>query len=154
MSRKHTRRKVYQRCNPILLAMQGAAITDTRDLNKLRMRELSAIESFRTGVATKDDWMAMADMLNICETLARDGVGPEALETCERAQASLGEAHRRFKEGGRLGLTGPELQALREAYEYHDLQRTSVSRSRYEQAILKTANRIRSAHPSVKVCIA
>lgn len=152
--KKRCNRKHYALTNPILHAMQGAGITESTDLDKLRVRELSAIESFRIGQANKDDWMAIADMLNIAETLAKDGVGPEALEACERAQAALSEAHRRFKEHGRIAVTGPELQAFRDCYEFHDLQRTSVARSRYEQAIQKTANRIRSAHGSLKVCIA
>lgn len=151
--RKRTRRKHYALVNPILHAIAGAAITDSADLDKVRMRELSSIESFRTGAATRDDWMAMADMLNITETLARDGVGPEALEACLRAQEALGAAHERHVKHGRIAVSGPELQALRDAYSFHDLQRLSISRSRYEQAIAKTANRIRSAHPSVKVCI-
>ena len=52
-----------------------------------------------------------------------------------------------------IGVSGPELQALRDGYQFHDLQRQSISRSRYERAIVTTANRIRSAHPSLKVCM-
>jgi hypothetical protein len=33
---------------------------------------------------------------------------------------------------------------LRDVYEYHDLQRTSVSRSTYERMIAKTQNYLRS----------
>ena len=149
--KKRTRRKVYLLANPIALAIEGAAITDASALDKLRLRELSAVESFRTGKATRDDWMSLADMLNICETLAKDGIGPEAMDPCQKAQDAPGAAKDRLDKHGRLLLTGPELQALRDAYEYHDLQRLSISRSRYERAIRDTANRIRSAHPSVKV---
>lgn len=152
--RKHTRRKVYGLVNPIAHAMAGAAITDTASLDQLRMLELTAIESFRTGKATKQEWMDLADMLNLCETLAMDGIGPEALESCMKAQAALGAAHHRYVERKSLTLTGPELQSLRDAYGYHDLQRSSISRSRYEQAIKKTGDRIRGAHPGVKVCMA
>lgn len=153
--RKHAKRKVWGLVNPIAHAIAGAAITDTADLDKLRLRELSAIEAFRTGKAGKQEWLDIADMLNICETLATEGIGPEAQEPCQKAQEALQAAHARyFGKGQTLTLTGPELQALRDAYEFHDLQRQSVSRSRYEQAIQKTANRIRSAHPSLKVCLA
>jgi len=155
MSRKRTRRTVRPLINPILHAMEGAAITPEPLLDKLRVRELTALEAFRTGCATKQEWMDMADMLNICETLAQDGIGPEALDSCELAQQALADAHARyFGKHGSLTLTGPELQALRDAYEYADLQRQSISRARYELAIRKTANRIRSAHPSVRVCMA
>lgn len=153
--RKKTKRKVWALVNPITHAIAGAAITDTASLDKLRLRELAAIEAFRTGRASKTEWLDMADLLNICETLARDGIGPEALGPTLRAQESLAACHERhFDQGKSLALTGPELQSLREAFQYHDIQRLSISRSRYEQAIQKTANRLKGPHPDVKVCTA
>lgn len=151
MSRKKCRRKVWALIDPIAHAIAGAAITDTASLDKLRMLELSAIEAFAKGRATSDDWRAIADLLNLCETLALDGIGPEALEPCTQAQEALGQAHARHKAGRPLLFTGPELQAVRDSFAFHDLQRTSISRSQYEQAIEKTPNRIRSAHPDLKV---
>lgn len=92
-------------------------------------------------------------MANISETLARDGIGIEVLEASEKAQQALLQAHRRHTETGRIGVSGPELQALRDCYEMHDLQRQSIARSQYEQAIRKTMNRIKSADPAIKVCV-
>lgn len=103
--KKRTRRKVYLLANPIALAIEGAAITDASALDKLRLRELSAVESFRTGKATREDWMSLADMLNICETLAKDGIGPEAMDPCQKAQDALGAAKDRLDKHGRLLLT-------------------------------------------------
>lgn len=154
MSRKKCNRRRYKLVNPVTFVLDGIAVTPKALLDKLRFRELSAIEAFRTGKAGKQEWLDIADLLNICETLSRDGVGPEALEPCLRAQEALGAAHARyFGKQGSLVLTGPELQALREAYEYADLQRVSIPRSQYEHAIEKTANRIRSSDPSIRVCI-
>lgn len=150
--RKHTRRKVHRLVNPIEHAISGAAVTDTASLDKLRMRELSAIDAFSTGAAGRQEWMDLADMLNICETLAADGVGPEAREFCQGAQEALAAVHHRYHvEHQPVRFTGPELEVVRQAYGYHDLQRASISRARYEQAIKKTADRIRSSHPSVRV---
>lgn len=149
--RKKCRRKVWNLVNPIEHAMMGAAITQQGHLDHLRIRELGSIEAFRTGKATPDDWRSLADMLNITETLAASGVGPEALEPCKKANEALGNAHARHKAGKSLGFTGPELQSIRDAYDFHDLQRQSISRAQYEQAIKKTADRIRSAHPDLKV---
>lgn len=153
MSRKHCRRKHYELVNPITLAITGAAITPDNLLDKLRMVELSAIESFTHGLATKADWKALADMLNVAETMARGGVGPEAIESCERAQAGLAESRERYERTKRMGLSGPALQAMRDLHEYHDLQRQSVSRGEYERWIQKTRNRILSAHPSLKATV-
>jgi len=151
--KKHTKRKHYALIDVVGMAIAGAAITDTSILDKLRMKELQALESFRTGEARKSDWDALADLCNLCETMSESGVGREAMEPCQRAQDALSEAHRRHREHGRLAVSGPELRALRDVYEWHDLQRSSVSRSVYERVILKTANRIRSAHPSLKVMV-
>lgn len=151
--RKHTRRKVYQLVNPITHALAGAAITDTARLDKLRMLELQALEAFRTGKATRDDWRSLADMLNVAQVMAEQGIGPEVLPACEAAEEALQGAHARFTAGKSLGFDGPGLQAMRELFQFHDLQRSSVGRSRYEAAIKKTADRIRGASPEVKVLI-
>lgn len=154
MTRKRTRRRHYALVNPITYATEGAAITPEPALNKLRLRELAAIEAFRTGAAGRQEWLDLADMLNICETLALGGVGPEALDACEAAQEALAQAHDRYHRGGSLSLSAAGLQALRDSYEYHDLQRQSVPRGDYERAIKKTADRIRSGNPKVRVCMA
>lgn len=154
MTRKHTRRKVWPLVNPITMALAGAAITDTADLDRLSMIELSALDAFARGAATREDWRSLADMLNVSQTLSEDGVGPEALDANRAAQEALGACQERSKRhGGKLLFTGPELQAMRNAYEYADLQRSSISRSRLERAIRATADRIRSAAPSVKVYV-
>jgi hypothetical protein len=43
-----------------------------------------------------------------------------------------------------MGLTGEGLKALGDIMEYHDLQRTSVSRAKYQQMIDKTRNYLKS----------
>lgn len=152
MSRKKCNRRVWRRVNPIEHAIQGVAVTDKARLDKLRLLELSALEAFRTGKAKPDDWRALADMNNVAQIMAEKmGIGPEVLPACEAAEQALGAAHQRYVGKGRLGFTGPELQALRDLAEFHDLQRTSISRSDYERAIKMTGDRIRSQHPDVKV---
>lgn len=148
--RKATKRKVYQLINSVAHAIDGARITENRLLDELRLRELAAIEAFRTGKATLNDWHDLAAMLNVCETMAEAGIGPEALEACALAETELMAAGKRFEATGRMGLTGPGLQAVRDVYEFHDLQRQSVSRSVYEKQIARCANRIKSKAPGVR----
>jgi hypothetical protein len=109
MSRKRTRRKVYQLVNPITHAIAGACITDTAALDKIRLSELTSLEAFRTGHATKHDWRVLADMLNVSETLARDGIGPEAMGANLSAQEALGAVQDRSKQhnGRRVRVRGP-----------------------------------------------
>jgi len=104
MTRKHCKRKVWSTSiNPIQHAIEGAAITSEALLNQLRARELAAVEAFRTGSATLQEWADIAGMLNICETMARGGIGPEALEACERAERELIAAGLRFEATRRMG---------------------------------------------------
>lgn len=154
MSRKHCRRRIIKPVNPITLAMEGAAFTSSERLDKLRVLELAALEQFKAGQATVDDWRVMADVINVCDTFARSKVGEEALPAIARAEAALAAGHARFKAHGRIGRAAGEYEALLDVYEFHDLQRQSVSRSEYEAAIKRTADRIRSAAPDVRVYIA
>jgi len=151
MSRKRCIRKHWARVDPIALAIAGATITTEADLDKLRLRELSAIESFAKGTATPPEFRDLCDMLNLAQTLGETGVGPEVLPVCMLAEAELLAAKDRHDQTGRLGITGAGLRALRDLYEFHDLQRTSIDRSQYERAITRTRNKIRGAHPDVKV---
>jgi len=151
--RKRTRRQHYALINPVTLAIAGARITEDVLLDQLRTRELSAIHSFSTGVATVDDWRTVADLCNLAQTMCSMGIGPEVLAPALEVEGVLGEAHERYLATSRMGTTGAGLNAMRHLQEWHHLQRTSVARSVYEAAIVRTSNRIRSAHPSVKVCI-
>ncbi len=147
--RKHTKRRIYELVNPIKHAMEGAAFTSQQHLDALRIRELAAIEAFAKGQATVREWHEMTAMLNLAEMMAKRGIGPEVLVACQKAQEALIEAQQRFEKTKRMGTTGVGLQALRDLYEFHDLQRQSVARSEYESAIKAMTNRIRSKAPEV-----
>jgi len=153
VSRKHTRRRHYALVNPIAMAILGSRPADASVLDDVRIRNLSAIEAFATGRATVHDWRTVADMHNVAETMAKGGVGPEVLEACAAVDAALTDCYLRHERTGRLGMTGPQLVALRELHEYHDLQIQSITRGEFERWIKLTADRIRSAHPDVKVFI-
>jgi hypothetical protein len=142
--RKKTTRKRWKLINTITHAIVGAAITHPELLDKLRLRELAALEAMSKGQGTRVEWQELADMLNICEVMALEGIGPEALPYCKEAQEALVEAARRYETTKRMGLSGLGIQALREVYEYHDLQRSSVARAVYEQMIVKTRHRLNS----------
>ena len=144
MSRKKCRRKVYPLLNSLAHGIAGAAISDEAALDKLRLCELSAIDALTKGMGTPHDWRWLADVLNIAETMAKHGIGPEVLPYCEEAQKALLEAKERFDKTGKMGLSGTGIKAIKELWEYHDLQRTSVARSEYERMIQKTINHVRS----------
>lgn len=147
--RKKKYRKIYSLVNPLLHAIEGAAITDEDSLNKLREKELAAIEAFRTGTATVMDWKVVCEVCNLADSMGCSGIGPEALTATAAAFKALEEAHERYVRTGKMGTTGPGLTAFRDVYEYHDLQRQSVARSVYERHIQMVFNKIRSKSPDV-----
>lgn len=149
--RKICKRKVWatKGFDAVAHAIAGACITNKASLDELQMRELTAVESITHGRGTLQDWRDLADVINLCETAARMGIGQEALPACAKAQQALMDAAQRFEATGKMGLTGEGIQALRDVIEYHDLQRQSIPRSQYETIIRKTAWRIRSHAPEV-----
>ncbi len=147
--RKQCRRKIWDKVNPIEYAIAGAAITTEDKLDKLRLSELSAIESMVKGNATTGDWRVLVDMLNIAETMATNGIGIEVNEVCAIVQKEMEAAAHRYEKTRKMGLTGTGIRYIKELYAYHDLQRTSVSRSEYERMIEKTINIIRSNNHKV-----
>jgi len=143
--KKKCKRKIWSTTiNPITHAISGARVTEDRLLDKLRMRELSAFDSMVKGWGTVEDWRVLVDMMNIAEMMGKSGIGPEVLPYCEDGCQAMTEAARRYQKSMKMGLSGVGINALREICAYHDLQRTSVSRSVYETMITKTANYLRS----------
>jgi hypothetical protein len=102
-------------------------------------------------LGTLQDWQELTDMMNISEVMALDGVGPEVLPHCQQAQNALEQAALRYQSTMRMGLSGTGINALRDVFEYHDLQRRSISRSEYEKYIIKTRQRIMSRAKEVVV---
>jgi len=144
--KKQCRRKIWSTTiNPVAHAIAGACITDDKALAELHTRELSALEAMMHGNGGLQEWCDLTAVLNLCETAALMGIGPEALPYCRRGHEELLDAARRFEATGRMGLTGVGIQALREVVGYHDLQRRSIPRSQYEQVIRKTKVRTKGS---------
>jgi hypothetical protein len=143
--RKRCKRKVWSTdINTIAHAISGAAVADKQSLDKLRINELGAIDAMTKGKGTVEDWRWLADIMNISETMGINGIGPEVLPHCKIAQEALYEAAKRYETTGKMGLSGLGIKAIKDVWSYHDLQRTSISRSEYERMIQKTANYIKS----------
>jgi len=142
--RKSVKRKRYALIDPIQHGIIGAAITPRHILDKLRFTEYAALEAITKGMGTIHDWRILVDVLNLAETFARAGVGPEVLPVCQKAQDALHKAAERYQTTMRIGLTGEGITAIRELLEYADLQQGSVSRSEFERYVQKTKDYIKS----------
>lgn len=141
--KKQCKRKVYQLVNPISFAMVGASITPRNLLDKLRLTEWSALDAMTKGKGTIQDWRTLVDVLNLAQMFAWQGIGPEVLPVCEKAQDGLHKAAMRYQETKKMGLDGPTIEHLRHLIEYADLQQASVPRSEFERLVMKTKNYIR-----------
>ena len=110
------------------------------------MRELASLDALAKGQGGLSEWQDINAANNLCQTMAEMGIGPEALPTTEAVEQALIDSARRFEKTGRMGLTGPGIQVIRDMLEYHDLQRQSVPRSTYENAIRLVTAHIKSGH--------
>ncbi len=136
MSRKRCIRKRWgDPVTAVAIAMAAAAVTPAAALDKLRINELLAIAAFAEGRAKPDDLHVACGMVNLTEFIARQGVSPEALEACARAEAALRNAAARLRETGALELCAAGVAALRDVHEFHDLQRQSVPRAEFLRLI-------------------
>lgn len=149
--RKRTRRKIYDTtiC-PVTHAIVGASITDEESLEILRKKERGSLEAFRTGVATKQDWNNINAVVQLAESMAGANIGPEVMVHVKIAEMHLIDAQDRFTRIGKMGSTGPGLQSFQDILEYHELQRTAVSRSVYESHIKRVTDMIRSKSPKIR----
>jgi hypothetical protein len=153
MTRKRCRRTVWALINPITHAMTGAAITSTALLDQQRLMELSALEQFKKGVPSQDDWRIFADVSNVAFVMGESGIDPEVQTLCAQADAMLEACFLRYKKHSTIGRVAGEYEALAALWARHDQQRSGISRAAYDAAITKTANKIRGASPDVKVMI-
>ena len=149
--RKQTRRKIWSTdLNPVTHAMVGAAVTDDESLNILRKKEDGSMEAFRSGTATPHDWNNINAVVQLAESMAAANIGPEVMVHVKIAEMHLIDAHDRWRRIGKMGSTGPGLQAFQDIIEYHELQRTAVARSVYEKHIKRVTDMIRSKSTKIK----
>ena len=149
--RKQTRRKIWDTSlNPIMHAMVGASITDDESLSLLRKKEDGSMEAFRSGTATPHDWNNINAVVQLAESMAAANIGPEVMVHVKIAEMHLIDAHDRWRRIGKMGSTGPGLQAFQDIIEYHELQRTAVARSVYEKHIKRVTDMIRSKSSKIR----
>lgn len=148
--KKKTKRKVWGLIDTVSLAIAGASITSIHHLDRLRLRELSAIDAFSKGCATVADWSDINAILSIAETMARAGIGrDEVMPACEAAQEYLIDSARRYEKTTTMDTTSLGVNSFQNLYQYHDLQRQSVSRGEYDKTINRARNRLNSLSPGV-----
>lgn len=150
MTRKACKRKVWTP-NPNMVGrvISGVAMVSERNIDRMRLVELSQIDALQKGAGTWQDIVGMRDMMNVTETIADHGIGPEALPACAVAQDAILTIIARYQKWQKVQATDAEITALREVHQYADLQRQSVQVVDFERFVKITQARIETGHRRV-----
>lgn len=151
MTRKSTKRRIWTP-NPNMVGrvISGVAMVSARNIDRMRLIELGQIDALQKGMGTWQDIVGMRDMMNVTETIADHGIGPEALPACAAAQDAILAIIARYEKWQKVQTTDAEIQALREVHQYADLQRQSVQVVDFERFVRITRARLDTGHHRVK----
>jgi len=148
--RKKCKRKHYELVDTIAMAIDGARITTDDKLDLLKAHEANMINSIvQCNENALYAYKELCQILGVSETMARNGIGPEVLAACKVAESALIKLKQRFEKWHKWDITDQELHAIKELFEWHHLQRTSISRGEYERFLKTAVNRMRSRAPEV-----
>ena len=105
----------------------------------------AGIEELRTAPApSRDAWEAIADLVNLLETLVEMGELDDSGGWVQETARELAHAAVRFQQGKPLRLTGAGLTAVANAFEGYTLAASSLSARTLIRAHRKTEQRVRA----------
>lgn len=105
--RKRCHRQIRKASPPMLI--NRGLIGD-----QLELRERQFVEAFAGGYADKDHFDSLADMRNVMTIAAAHKDDEQALAMCNAMRIPMGNIRDRYAKTGKMGVTGDELQLLRE----------------------------------------
>lgn len=138
---------------PLALAIRNAATAPKQARNTLELSDLSTLDSIVHGKGRLSDFRYLVDVCNLCEVLAKDFKigGDEVLASVKAAETAFLSCAARIETTGKIGFSGPELQAVREMLEWAQAQREAASRGVYLAAIKLLKARIGSGAVTVEM---
>lgn len=132
--KKRTRRKFWNAgANPVAFALLGADPVPDKDFQTLRLRELLALNAFEAGNAGPQEWHDLNHMQKMSTSLAKVGIGPEALPLCDQVRKIMKQCG--DSTANQVGLDTASIQAIRDLLKLHEAQRTQCSQADYERAL-------------------
>ncbi len=136
MTRKHTKRKVWARENPIVVAFSNARRASTvPEVVTYSAMTHASMKALVEGAATKVDLQHIVMANNLTAAFMKQGFGEPHAPDMDAAANALDSLARRAKEKGRVLATGPELNALNFMLRLHDAMLDTVSVAEYNAAI-------------------
>ena len=152
-SRQRRSKRYVLHITPLETAIRNAATAPKQSRDLLATADLSTLETITRGKGRLSDFRYLVDISNLVEVLARDFRigGEEVLAAVKEAEAAFLSCARRIEERGKIGFSGPELQAVREMLEWHQAQREAASRGVYLAAIKLLGARVKGGSVTVEM---
>ena len=136
MRKRSSYRPKPQLPNPVAWLVNGFKPVSQAGIVNVQIKNHSAIDALRKGVADREDIDTIIEALNISEALQRLGIGDEYRQEVRAAQDALYAASRRgIDREYRFVLKGQELAAINLGMEVHDAQLEVTSIKLMEDAL-------------------
>ena len=136
MRKRSSYRPKPQLPNPVAWLVNGFKPVSQAGIVNVQIKNHSAIDALRKGVADREDMDTIIEALNISEALQRLGIGDEYTQEVRAAQDALYAASRRgIDREYRFVLKGQELAAINLGMEVHDAQLEVTSIKLMEDAL-------------------
>lgn len=136
-------------------AIKGASLLDQSDRNAFNAPVQSAVDSIASGVAGRDHWQTVFDVVNTLEQLFRAGLAKDWREWFEGAQERVVGILDRQRETGSRALYPAELATLRElAATWADILEIVSCREMFnaqERAAVKVRNALAGGVPGARI---
>lgn len=135
--RLDTMRTAVNRCAALTVAERAIVLDQTGP----------AFDCMRAGKAKRQDWAYLADAANVGEALCDLGIcsDKESRRLMMAMQLALKAIAERVNARGIWTATGPELNAVREGLDRHEIQLTYCSLQELQQAIQAVERNVRAA---------
>jgi hypothetical protein len=123
--------------NPMRVAMARVSVLTPDERRTIMVPTKAALERLRVGSCTQEDWGHLANAANIGLELSYLGIcsDDESVQILSRMLLSLGGICRRVNAGGNYTPKGPELVAVSEGVDRHDIQLLYASCADLERAV-------------------
>lgn len=113
--------------NPLLLVASNNSPLTSTEVQGILLALHSAMHDMVHGKATRDSWEVISGSLNMAVVISEMVYDNQYRAEIEKAMDAHMSARNRFRAIGRLGYSGPELQAVNSAIEIHEAQLDSVN---------------------------
>lgn len=133
----------------IINGKKQVATAASDDITTLRIKNHMAMDLLRRGMGDRSQMNIVIAAFNMTDALARLRIGNEYSDLIRAGQDALYALANRGAKLGRFVFTGPELQAVNLAMEFHDAQLDVCTVSELEKAVNLVKRELRAKRARV-----